>query len=251
MAIPQEIVKITKDVGKAGLHAMFPNEFEYYALTLELTNSSGDMIEYLTFPVNPESMSYDSQSLVNIKKTMSGISALDNETFNTRSIQITGTFGRKFKLLINNEIHKVGSLSGGEDTIVGQVKNVKDGSMKIKDAVFDPKLKTGYGTIKILESMIEGSRQYDVKNRSNRLFLYNPALGHNWLVKCNSLHFEQDRTSSNMLWKYNLQFTVIAPMNEVKNENERGSLLKSTGIASLQSGLNTLAEYLRSSVTRI
>lgn len=243
MAFPKKITELAKIIGKAGVNALYPNDFEYYAITLELTDSVGNTIEYLTFPVSPESISYNNVTLVNIKKSMSGISALDNETFQPRKIEMTGTFGRKFKILLNNELSLPKVIDAEDNTAKGQFDAVRKNVMNVKKSVFNPKLKTGYGTTKILESIVEKSKGVDQFNRSYRLFLYNPALGHNWLVKINSINLSMDRTSSNMMWQYNMQLTAIAPLDRVKS-TKKGTLILATGISSLQSGLNALASNL-------
>lgn len=248
MAFPKKITELVADIGKAGVNALYPNDFEYYAITLELTDSQGETLEYLTFPVSPESIGYDNQTLVNIKKSMSGVSALDNETFQPRRIEMTGTFGRKFKILLNNELGDISVQKKDESTLSGQYKAFKQNAMNVKEAIFDPKLKTGYGTTKILEAIVEKSKAFDKYNQSYRLYLYNPALGHNWLIKPNSLSLSMDRTNSNMLWKYNIQMTAIAPLDRVKTASEsRSTLLVSTGISALQGGLNSLTSNIRSS----
>lgn len=248
MAFPKKITKISQEIGKAGLHALYPKDFEYYAVTLELTDSAGTTVEYLTFPVNPNSMSYNNQTLVNVKKTMAGVSALDNETFQPRKIEIVGTFGRKFKILLNNELGEINIQNAEDNTAKGQFDAISKNAINVKEAVFDPKLKTGYGTIKVLESIVEKSRALDKYGKSYRLFLYNPALGHSWLVKVNSIGFSMDKTSSNMLWDYNLQLTALAPLNKVKTESQSKATLKeSTGMAALQNTVNILTSKIRSS----
>lgn len=248
MAFPKKITELAIDIGKAGVNALFPNEFEYYAVTLELTDSQGNTIEYLTFPVSPESMSYDNTTMSNVKKSMSGVSALDNETFNPRRIEVTGTFGRKFKILLNNELGDFDLQNYDDTSAKGVFKTTKANAMNIKEAVFNPKLKTGYGTLKILEAIVEKSKGFDKHNQSHKLYLYNPALGHNWLVKVDSINFSQDRTSSNMLWKYNMQLTAIAPLTKVNSiDVGKKSLPVSTGISVLQGGLNSLTSKIRSS----
>ena len=41
-------------LGAAGAHALFPNDIEYYALTLELVDSKGFTVDSLFFPVMPK-----------------------------------------------------------------------------------------------------------------------------------------------------------------------------------------------------
>ena len=241
-----KLTKFLTEIGKGGVNALWPNDFEYYAITMELTDSLGNTIDYLTFPVSPESMSYDKRSLVNIKKSMSGISSLDNETFNPRTIEMSGTFGRKFKLLLGAS-RPLSSQSAENSTATGQFTNSTRNSTDIKESVFNTKLKTGYGTVKILEAMIEKSSALDRDNKPNRLYLYNPALGHNWLVKAPLLKLSQERTSSNMLWKYNLSLTAIAPLKRIRPELKT-SLAEGTGITVLQRGLNSLVNGIKSSL---
>jgi hypothetical protein len=47
---------LIENVGKASVHALFPDEFELYLMALELTDSNGNLIDYLAFPVMPESI---------------------------------------------------------------------------------------------------------------------------------------------------------------------------------------------------
>lgn len=248
MAFPREIRELALQIGKVGVNALYPNEFEYYAITLELTDSQGSTIEYLTFPVNPESMSYDNQTLVNVKKTMSGVSALNNETFHPRRIEMTGTFGRKFKLILDNKAESYESVVANESTLNGHYDAIRGNIVNVKKSIFNPRLKTGYGTLKILEAIIEKSSSLDKYNQSHRLYLYNPSLGHNWLVALTSANFSQDRTSSNMLWKYNIQLTALSPLENVNSISVGNkSLSVSTGISVLQSGLNSLTSKILSS----
>lgn len=249
MAFPREIRDLSTEIGRAGVNALYPNEFEYYAVTLELTDSQGDTVEYLTFPVSPESMMYDNATLVNVKKSMAGVTALDNETFQPRNIEMTGTFGRKFKILLNNELGEVNIRKSEDSTVNGHFNTFKANAVNVKTAIFDPKLKTGYGTLKVLEAIIEKSRGLDKNNQPHRLYLYNPALGHNWLVKVRSVNFQQDRTNSNMLWKYNLQLAALAPVESVNDANLGGlKLSESTRVSVLQAGLSKLLNKISSSI---
>jgi hypothetical protein len=205
--------KLVQEIGRAGVHALFPNDFEYYMVILELVDSLGSTVDFLAFPVAPERYMHEDPGLVNIKKTLGGISALDTETFRPKTITMSGTFGRKFKLLLSKPVtnaeNAVRSTDGG---LFGKVVNK---GMQIKSTAFDPKLKTGYGTLKILESIVDKSHGLDNDNEPFRLYLYVPALNHSWLVKVNKFAANQDRTSSNMMWRYDLTMTAIAQIDSL------------------------------------
>lgn len=204
--------RIAQKIGRAGLHALFPNEFEFYAILFELVDSQGATIDFLTFPVSPEKISYDDTKLVNIKKSLGGISAIDTETFTPKTITMSGTFGRKFKLLISkpttSESASDKSVSAGVFDKIG----LEGKGTSIISGIFDQGFKTGYGTIKVLEAIINKSSGLDIDNQPVKLYMYNPTLGHNWLVKVNKFTMSQDRDSSNRMWRYDIILTAIAPV---------------------------------------
>lgn len=193
---------IIRTIGKAGLSALFPNDFEYYALTLELVDSMDRTVRYLTFPISPDSMTYDNVQVASVKKTMGGVSSLDNETFTPKNINIAGTFGRNFKLLIS------------PPRLPNPNIPLKPGLGKI-DIPFSPLLKTGYGTMKYLEKMINESSQLDQLNQPYRLYLYNPALGQSFWVKAMRHTITQDKSQNNMMWKYDIQLTALSTLDAV------------------------------------
>lgn len=239
-----DIRNFVTDIGRAGVNALFPNDFEYYAITLELTDSKGKTIDYLTFPVSPEAIDYSETSLVNIKKTLGGITSLDTPTFIPKKYNLTGNFGRKLRLLLSN----AETSSSDQSASKGVFDKLQNG-LQIKTSILNAKIKTGYGATKLLEAIITKSSGLDQYNRPVKLYLYNPALNHNFLVKSNGLTFHQDRQTSNMMWKYTLNLTAIAPVDRLKiNEDISSSLLGSTSISLLNKGANILVKNIKSSV---
>lgn len=225
--------------GKAAVSALFPNDFEYYAITLELVDSDDRTIEFLTFPVNPETLTYDNTPVTTIKKTFGGVNATSNSTFHPRQITLQGTFGRKFRLLIGKA--SVSEYSSQR----GYWGSIKRGVMSVKQAAFSSKIKRGYGVTKLLEDIVEKSNSLDDKNEPLRLFFYNPTLGHSFLVKVGQFQLSQNRESSNAMWRYSLQLTAIAPLSSISSRNSRGSLLKILSMAVLQSGANRVANEVK------
>ena len=106
--VRQRASEITRNLGKAALHALAPNDFEYYACSFELVDSDFRILDVFNFPVMPDQMSINGQSLVSIKKSGRSFLSQFNDSFIGHTIQINGTFGRKFRLILSNQ--KNGSL---------------------------------------------------------------------------------------------------------------------------------------------
>lgn len=239
------------DLGRAGAHALFPNDFEYYLITLELVNSKDDTIDYLAFPVNPDAMGYTQTTLTNVKKTLGGIVELDTTSFIPRKMNFSGSFGRKFRILlkplelsVKRGVNNLGNDNYGPGG-GGQIPGT--GKLEITTNVFDPRIKTGYGTIKLLESILEKSKGLDEEGKPFRLYLYNPALGHNWMVTFKNFSASQDYSTSNMMWRYNVDLDIIAPLASIKPDLKT-SLLEVLGTNVLQKGVTRLLSDVKRSL---
>jgi hypothetical protein len=238
-SVTNKILSQVQDIGKAGINALFPNDFEYYAITLELTDSQGKTIDFLTFPVAPENIDYNAPSAVNIKKNLGGVTALDTSSFDPSRYTLSGTFGRKLRLLFTKG-------SSQHSTSKGVFGTIQESGLTIKTSILDAKIKSGYGTTKLLESIVEKSKSLDDYNKPVRLYLYNPALNHNFLVKANNLTLHQDIQTSNAMWKYTLEMTAIAPVDKLSNSAPT-SMIGTTTMASLNKGANSLVNSLKKS----
>lgn len=227
----QRIIDITDNGGKALANSIFPNEFEYYAVTLELVDSEDQTVDFLTFPVTPNAIDYSYNSIVNVKKNMGGVTAIDSSTFVPSKYNMSGSFGRNLKILVGRDVTHQDSTQQGNFGI--------DTALQITSSILNSKIKSGYGTIKVLEAIVKKSSQLDAYNRPHRLYLYNPALGHSFLVKVMSWRANQDYNSSNMVWQYDLQMITILPLESVSQENEN-SLASLTVMPFLQRGANHL-----------
>lgn len=201
-------------LGKKALNALFPREFEFYMLSLELINSKGFTEDFFTFPVTPNSIKEQYQTLTNIQKTASGITVNKTDTFAPRNIIVSGNFGRQFKTIINRNLVSFTGIaftaeSGGVDGLKQNFTSQRPG--EIVSAVFNRETKTGYGCLKVLESIINKSQNRDPFGFPYRLLLYNAALGNNYVVEV--INFEQNQDQqSNAIWNYNIVFTAVAPV---------------------------------------
>ncbi len=212
-------------LGKTGLNALYPNEFELYIVGLELVDPAGKTVEFFIFPINPSSIEEVNTPLTNIKKTAGGITILSTNTFVPVNINLRGNFGRKLKFLMNQELINFAGVAFGEGNINVETaaKTLKDKIVgNFKKGIFSRTLKTGYGCIKTLERICTLSNELDeTTNKPYSLYFYNLALGNSYLVKYMNLTFNQDQ-SSNMIWNYNLQLTGILPVDQVKSVSQRG-----------------------------
>lgn len=244
MGLLQDIKALTSTIGKAGLNALYPNEFEYYIVTLELTDSTGKTVEYLTFPITPDALTHTSKNLTNVKKTLGGVTAIDIEGFVPTQLSISGTFGRHLKIIAN----QAESISSDNSSINGYFNPKTSQQLELKTAIFNSKIKTGYGTIKLLEALINKSTSLDANNRPHKLFYYSPAQGYSYLIKVMNLELDQDM-GSNMLWKYTLTIETLAPaFSSTPTQENNTALTKSMKLNVLQRTGNIIVNNLKRSL---
>jgi hypothetical protein len=197
-----EIVKnkadgIARTLGRAALHALSPNDFEYYACSFELISHDFTVLDIFHFPVMPNGISINGQSLVSIKKTGRSYLSQFNDSFVGKTISINGTFGRKFRLLL--------STTKGQDLTTG------------RGGQFDLKVKTGYGALKLMENII--GQVYSVENRSPKLLIFN-NMAFNQSLVVEVLSFNPTMSlENNMIWNYNLEMKAIGDANSIDLSN--------------------------------
>jgi hypothetical protein len=231
----KKVLNIVKTVGKAAANTLFPNDIEYYIITIELVDSKGNTIDYLTLPVNPDLFTYDDHSLVSIRKTLGGVTSLNTSSFAPKTIVMSGSFGRSFKLLLAPAFE-----NGGNDLSTG---------LSLKTNFLNPSFKSGYGTIKKLESILVKSKELDIYNEPHSLYLYLPLSGHNFVVEYTDFSLRQDSASANMIWKYNVKFTAVAPLTQLRTGNSKlKSVANSTGINVIQRKANSLLGSIKKSI---
>lgn len=98
--------------------------------------------------------------------------------------------------------------------------------MKTPD--FDISVKTGFGASRILKAIISKSNGVDNDGKPFRLYFYNMAFGENYLVTIppSGAEFSMN-LQKNMIWEYNINMTVIAPLEAVKIHQGQVRWLKS------------------------
>ena len=202
-------------LGKVGLNLKFPDEFELYVLALELIDSSGDTLRYFIFPVNPSNIDEAKPEITNIKKTLNGVVSLSTPNFVPTDITLTGNFGRKFKVLLGEDYQDFAN--SFKDTSSGKL--TKKSVIKGVGEFFDERVKSGYGCTKILEDIVNESKQLDDFGGMKTLVFHNLALGNSYIVKPMSLRFFQSQ-ESNMIWNYSLTLKSVAPLEALLNQQQ-------------------------------
>jgi hypothetical protein len=229
----QEIQNLMLTVGKAGLNAQFPNEFELYVFAIELVNSNKNTENYFVFPVNPSSISDSSTFIANVQQTFGGVSVTNTDLFVPTDVTINGNFGRSLKFLMDQDLVNFRALNF----------NITD----INDRVFSERIKTGYGCYKTLEKIINKSVTLDPYGKPYSLYFYNLALNNSYLVQAMNLTPSMNQ-SSNMIWEYSLTLKSLLPVERSALQNDKGlpNLLVPTAVVqgAAQGVLNSLKKII-------
>mgnify|MGYP000856015343 CR=1 FL=1 len=211
-----EVQNLMATVGKAGLNAQYPNEFELYIFAIELVNSNKDTENYFVFPINPSSITDSFTSIANVQQTFGGVSVQNTDIFIPTDITLNGNFGRALKFLMDQDLVNFRALN----FTIGERENV-----------FSERLKTGYGCYKTLEKIINKSHLLDAYGKPYSLYFYNLALGNSYLVQAMNITPSMNQ-SSNMIWEYSLRMKSLLPVSRVSLQNDKGlpNLLVPTAI---------------------
>lgn len=180
------------------LNSLYPREFELYMLSLELTTFDDIAIDYLTFPVNPDSLTKIEPKIKDINRSYGAVIVTKTDAFVPQDLVIRGNFGKSFKFL------------NREDSAAGIV-NVFKGMIPSFDGELSKYWKTGYGCLKVLQSIVQDSDKMD-DGRPRKLYLHNFMLGESYLVEV--LNFQIDNNvQKNMIWEYELRLKILSPIN--------------------------------------
>lgn len=211
--------------GRQALADKYPRDFEIYMMALELVDDSDQQlsVDYFMFPVMPSSIEKRESEATTIQNTFTGITIFNKSGFTPDEITISGNFGRSFKFTNmdkRGETPPWKALSGTVGTSIAEGFYTSDSinatqSNKVEELPYG--IKTGFGCIKILQSIIHKAKSRGATGKSFKLFLYNPALGESYLVvpTKSPLSFSQDDGGSNMIWKYTLNLLIIADLADV------------------------------------
>ena len=193
-------------VGRAGLHVLGPDNFEYYMCAFKLVDSAGKTTAMLTFPVMPNNIIETQPALASVMKTNTGVVTQFNHTFNPIDISLQGTFGRKIRLILGQKEY-VGEAAGAWQ-MAQKFFNVIIGiNMGIGGT--DILIKTGYGLTKMLMKMLKGAYELDKYGSPQVLYFSNYSLNTSYIVEPLQRSFSQS-VDNNMMWYYSLELKAVA-----------------------------------------
>lgn len=240
--------ELINTVGRAAISALYPHDIEVYLMALELTDGNGDTIDYLAFPILPDSISKSEPTRTTIKKTSGGITVLTSNSFVPQDIQIKGNFGRHFKILLSPKPPRSSNaVAFSTNRGVFDLTEVNSGNSTLRFSVpfFNIGVKTGYGAIRILKAIINKSNGVDADGRPFRLYFYNLALGESYLVTVPPSGITVNQSlEKNMIWGYTLNLTALAPLNALRNQSGASSLARVLTTSLIQQGINTASRDL-------
>ena len=246
-----EVGQLISTVGSAALSTLFPNDFEYYAVSLELCDADGFMIDSFLFPVMPKGISKTETTRTNIKKTYNGTTVLQSKTFVPCDISIKGNFGRAFKIMI--DAGTTSFFRGLKYSRSAGIWTTRDldasrlGEPTSSATTFNPIIKTGFGCLQILRSIINKASGTDDKGRPFKLFLYMPALSEAYLVAPTPapLTLTMDDGATNMIWQYQLNLVAIAPVSGNLSQGKIGSsCVNLLALSAIQKGMTSFVSTL-------
>lgn len=181
------------------LHSLYPSEFELYMVSLELTDSEDRVEEYFTFPINPSMISKTEPTTKTIERTFGGVIVNKSGSFTPQDLNIKGNFGRDFQILVRSKIISFNSI----------LKQTTSFGVNFEE--FSPTIKTGYGSLKILQGICKRSNQV-IDGKPMKLYFHNFMLGESYLVEV--IDFTPDMNmSTNMIWNYSLKMKILTPIN--------------------------------------
>ena len=243
MSVSSEAKTLLRDLGRAGANALFPNDFEYYLVSMELVDSRGKTVDMLTWPVNPSSFNQSNPEITKIKKTAGGVTSLSSESFVPKKITMSGTFGRKFRLLL-------GSFSVGDIIAQGNsIGGVPNSAVSTGAREFNVQVKNGYGTMKKVEKLCLLSNQLDKYNQPYKLYFYNLMNNGNFLVEVSDFSMSQNESSSNMLWNYSLSLTGVAPIDQIVSRQR--SVFSISSMGAVQKRTQSLLSNVKKSLDTV
>lgn len=210
-------------VGKSALHALIPDDYEYYLCSLELYDSDFNKEGFLSFVVMPDQISESHTPIQTMTKTHGGIVTTFNPTFAPIDISFSGTFGKKFRM-VTNAVQDPSKKSGGNILNInfGKIGNLGVG------------VKSGYGLTKVLESILSKSNSTDYKGKPYFLVFNNYAFNTSYLVNVVNFQFTQSY-EQNMIWYYNVALKAVS--RKPNKTKEKRNLLKNVAFNSISNGL--------------
>jgi len=211
---------------RVDLSKAYPRDFEVYMCALELVDQDDIPVDWFMFPIMPSSITKTETEATSIQHSFAGITVFNKQGFTPDDITLEGDFGRSFKLLDWDSEGYQRAVTAGKSIKEGYYTSdqINAGSVDFVDIKTDyiEGIKTGFGCSKILQSIIHKAKAHGPTGVTYKLYFYNAALGEAYLVVPTKqpLTWSQNEQGSNMIWKYQLNLTIIADLNDVENNKK-------------------------------
>jgi len=214
------------------LNSIYPNEFEAYFVSLELTDCNDNIEEYFTFPINPNFISKIEPRTKSIQRTFGKIIVNKSDRFTPQDLVLKGNFGRDFKIIVRHKEEVTFNSILSKTTMFGETE-------------FSNTIKSGYGSLKILQSILNRADS-SINTNPKKLYLHNYILGESYLVEVIDFSLDQS-LQNNMMWNYIIRLKILSPINM----NIYSNLVRTTsGLAqnTLNKSLSSVRKVLSSFV---
>lgn len=198
-----------ENFGKSAVNALLPNDYEYYLCSFELYDSKRDRVGFLSFVVMPEQISESYSPIQTIVKTHGGIVTTFNPTFAPIDINLSGTFGKKFRLVSN--------FSDPTKKNGGGLFNINFGITKSLKLNASMGVKSGYGLTKILHHILDTASKLDAYGKPHFLCFNNYAFNTSYVVNVTNYSFSQS-VQQNMMWYYTIALKAVGEKPKIDNK---------------------------------
>ena len=225
----QSVFDSLTTIGRAGIHALAPDNFEYYGCSLELLDSNGNIVGLIDFAVMPNNIVETKTTMMQITKTAAAVVSTFNPTFTPIDISIQGTFGRKIRILLG--------MYDPQYEKKGVVKNIASGNFGINFMEGSVMVKTGYGLIKLLKNIVDKSHTVDDQQKPYFLIWNNYAFNTSYVVEVIQSSYNQT-VENNMIWYYNLEMKAVALASEIRRADNK-TFLTRVGASAIANSITT------------
>lgn len=226
----QNVQSIAWTMGRALLHQMAPDNFEYYNCSLELFDGSLNSVGYMEFVVMPNNIVETKTNMLQITKTTSAVVTTFNSTFNPVDISIQGSFGRKLRILMGMR---------EPDKIENTLKRITNGNFGINFMGGEVMVKTGYGLVRMLDKIVRQNMMLDSNNKPHFLVFRNYALNSAYVVEVLQHSYSQS-LENNMIWNYNIEMRGVAPADELISPPTTAEFLKRVAAGAIANSVNDI-----------
>lgn len=228
----QNVQSIAWTMGRAFLHQLAPDNFEYYNCSFELYDGDLNSVAYMEFVVMPNNIVETQTSMLQIIKTSNAVVSTFNPTFNMRDISIQGTFGRKIRVLL-------GMRETDDDNNGSTIRRIASGNFGVNFMGGDVLVKTGYGLTKMMQKIIDRSLRLDGNGKPHFLVFRNYALNSQYVVEVLQRSFSQS-VENNMMWYYNVEMRAVAPASELVGTENMGKFMKQVAAGAIANSINDI-----------